>query len=334
MQTGPAPGVPEVASAQTPADRHSTPTPPAYLLRNAPSEAREDATPGVPGDATAETTGDDAPNADGQADEQMRMPAVMALLEAGGVQEPPANLPLIVEALLYAAEQPPTVSQLAQATNVSRDAIEEALDSLDAAAAERGLRLQRSGNSVRLVTAAEAAPFIRKLLGLERPNKLSKAALETLAIVAYQQPVTRGTIERVRGVTCDAPMSTLRLRELIASIGQSDAPGHPQLWATTPAFLDHFGLHDLSELPPLPGLPAPAQQGALDLAADASSDGAAEEAAEDEEEGTAAAAPSDEADTEEADTGSPVPSAAPRTLVPAAPTAEIDFGGLAAAGGD
>ena len=255
MDTGPASGVSGIAAASAtpisqqpteaadgaaaPAARDAAPQPPAYLLRNASAADP----PGTP---------DDAPPGE---EPQPVMPAVMALVEAGEQGESPQNLSLVVEALLFAAEEAPTVSQLAQATNVSRDAIEQALDEL-AAAEGGGLRLQRSGNAVCLVTAPEAAPFIQRLLGLERPNKLSKAALETLAIVAYQQPVTRGAIERVRGVTCDAPLSTLRLRELIASVGQASTPGRPHLWATTPAFLDHFGLTDLSELPSLPGVPA------------------------------------------------------------------------------
>ena len=246
METGPASGASAVAhpAASAPAPPPSTvhsATPPDYLLRDV-------APPAAP--AT--------------------MPAVLALVEAGA-PEPARNLPLIIESLLFAADEPPTVSQIARAANVSRDAVEGALDELSATAPTRGLRLQRSGQTLRLVTAAEAAPFIRRLLGLERPNKLSKAALETLAIIAYQQPVTRGAIERLRGVCCDGPLATLRRRELVASIGQSDAPGRPHLWATTPAFLAHFGLHDLGELPPLPGLSGPATQPALPLPAGAES---------------------------------------------------------------
>ena len=339
MDIGPAPGVPAVVSAETPRGAQ-TPQPPAYLLRD----------PNASDHAPVGQTQIAPPEADGHANApdpstQSPMPAVMALVEAGAPQDAPENLPLIVEALLFSAEEPPTVSQIAQATNVSRDAIEEALDELDAAAADRGLRLQRSGNTVRLVTAAEATPYIRRLLGLERPNKLSKAALETLAIVAYQQPVTRGAIERVRGVTCDAPIATLRLRELIAAVGRSDAPGHPNLWATTPAFLDHFSLHALTELPPLPGLPPPVEQGTLTLEA------ASDPASLDEEPpvnmGPTDAGP---ADVEPVESDSPEPDAdvAPRHAhagTPQAPLAlaassgigtppQHALGGLAAAGGD
>ena len=293
---------PEDAGMTTP----SLAGPPAYLLRETllPRETGPTESP------------DDPPGAGAQ----VVMPAIMALVEAGESGESPENLPLVIEALLFAAEEPPTVSQLAQATHVSRDAIEEALDELAAAAAERGLRVQRDGGSVRLVTAPEAAPSIQRLLGLDRPNKLSKAALETLAIIAYQQPVTRGAVERVRGVTCDGPLATLRGRELIASIGQADTPGRPHLWATTPAFLDHFGLTALTELPPLPGVPAPVAQGALDLdapapVADATSAGDAA-TPEDAEDGPNADLP--DSATEDPTTRDP------RTVANAAAPAEMD----------
>ena len=237
---------PATLTAEAPAPSPRTPQPPPYLLR--------------------ETAASDSPADPDGAGEQVVMPAILALVEAAQAGEPPENLAAVIEALLFAAEEPPTVSELAQATQVSRDAIEEALDELSAAAGGRGLRVQRDGSRVRLVTAPEATSSIQRLLGIDRPNKLSKPALETLAIIAYQQPVTRGAIERVRGVNCDAPVATLRLREMIASVGQADTPGRPHLWATTPAFLDHFGLTTLAELPPLPGLPAPAEQGALELA--------------------------------------------------------------------
>ena len=331
MDTGPASGVSGIAAASAtpisqqpteaadgaaaPAARDAAPQPPAYLLRNASAADP----PGTP---------DDAPPGE---EPQPVMPAVMALVEAGEQGESPQNLSLVVEALLFAAEEAPTVSQLAQATNVSRDAIEQALDEL-AAAEGGGLRLQRSGNAVCLVTAPEAAPFIQRLLGLERPNKLSKAALETLAIVAYQQPVTRGAIERVRGVTCDAPLSTLRLRELIASVGQASTPGRPHLWATTPAFLDHFGLTDLSELPSLPGVPAPVTQGMLGLVGQDESD--LETAAEESTSRGRAAektAPATSGVAEPTVAGPEPAAPAPVRMPPRQPE---DLGGLAAAGGD
>ena len=193
-------------------------------------------------------------------------PAVLALVEAAGDQETPEDLPLVIEALLFSAEEPPTVSALAQATNAPLDAVEQALDVLQAEDTGRGVRIQRNGATVRLVTAPQAAAFIERLLGLERPNRLSKAALETIAIIAYRQPTTRGAIEAVRGVSCDAPLNTLRSRELIQSVGQADTPGRPHLWATTARFLEHFGLSELAELPTLPSVPGrPTTQAAMNL---------------------------------------------------------------------
>ena len=162
------------------------------------------------------------------------------------------DLSIIIEALLFAAEDPPTISTLAKITNSSKDSVNKAIKTLQADAIKRGIRIQRDDIRVRLVTAPEATTYIEQLLGLERPNRLSKAALETIAIIAYQHPLTRSAIEAVRGVSCDAPLNTLRNRELIESVGQADTPGRPHLWATTTRFLDHFGLSHLNELPPLP----------------------------------------------------------------------------------
>lgn len=192
-------------------------------------------------------------------------PRVLRLLEAAADEgDRPSDLPLVLEGLLFVAEEPPAIRHLAEATNVSKDALEAALDELEGGLASRGLRLQRSGETVRLVSAPECAPWVERFLGLERPNRLSKAALETLAIIVYRQPVTRVEVERVRGVSCDGPFQTLRARELIEPVGQVDGPGRPNLWAVTQRFLDHFGLGGLDELPPLPELTPPAEQRRID----------------------------------------------------------------------
>ena len=297
-------------------------TPPAFLLR--PDRAP---TPLVVEQAPPPADAEESPTTLGEGDDESaaaaKQPAVMALLDAVDAAQAPHDLPLVVEALLLAAEEPPTVSQLAQATFSPPDAVEAALETLEQASSDRGLRLQRDGARVRLVTAPEAAPFVQRLLGLERPNRLSKAALETLAIVAYQQPVTRGTIERVRGVSCDAPIATLRARELIASAGQMDSPGRPHLWGTTAGFLEHFSLRGLDELPALAELPPPAAQSRLSLDEDTQD---LETAAPDA--GAAAAAL-------RAPALDPAPTdPAPRRPVPTLLPAPADLGGLAAAGGD
>ena len=178
--------------------------------------------------------------------------------------QPPENLRLTVEALLLVAESPPTVRTLARVTGVSADAIESVLQELETDDS-RGIRLRRHNETVALVSAPEAAPFVERLLGLDTPPRLSKAALETLAVIAYHQPVTREQIERVRGVGASGVIRSLRARDLIAPSGRLDTVGQPLLWSVTARFLDHFGLSALDQLPPLEDLEPPAQQAVLPL---------------------------------------------------------------------
>ena len=178
--------------------------------------------------------------------------------------QPPENLRLTVEALLLVAESPPTVRTLARVTGVSMDAVESVLQELETDDS-RGIRLRRHNETVALVSAPEAAPFVERLLGLDTPPRLSKAALETLAVIAYHQPVTRDQIERVRGVGASGVIRSLRARDLIAPSGRLDTVGQPLLWSVTARFLDHFGLSALDQLPPLEDLEPPAQQAVLPL---------------------------------------------------------------------
>ena len=134
----------------------------------------------------------------------------------------PENLPMVLESLLLVAEEPPTVQMLARVTGVSADAVEQALDQISADES-RGIRLRRHGATIALVSAPEAAPWVEALLGLETPNRLSKAALETLAVIAYHQPVTRSSIERVRGVGAGGSLRTLRSRDLIEPVGRLES---------------------------------------------------------------------------------------------------------------
>lgn len=190
-----------------------------------------------------------------------------------GAAAPPENLRLVLESLLLVAEEPPTVQLLSRVAGVSSKAVEEALAEISADK-QRGIRLRRHEATVALVSAPEAAPWVERLLGLETPNKLSRAALETLAVIAYHQPATRATVERIRGVRADGALRTLQGRDLIEPIGRLDAPGQPLLWGVTPRFLDHFGLGALAELPPLEDLPPPAEQAILPLEDVDESDGA------------------------------------------------------------
>ena len=113
------------------------------------------------------------------------------------------------------------------------------------------MRLQRSGNRVQLVTAPELAPSVERFLGLEARARLSRAALETLAIIAYRQPITRPKIESIRGVGSDSVLRTLLSVGLIEEVGRAPTVGRPILYSTTFEFLQHFGLRSLEELPAL-----------------------------------------------------------------------------------
>lgn len=185
--------------------------------------------------------------------------------DAAPPEPPPQALPALIEALLFVADGPVEASALARALNVTRRRLEGAFEPLAESLANRGTRLQTGPDGVQLVTAPEVALYVEYFLGLEAKRKLSNAALETLAVVAYRQPVTRATVESIRGVNSDAPIATLRARGLIAEGGRAPGPGRPLLFVTTQRFLEHFGLErpeDLPELPPLeePGPPPDAPQ--------------------------------------------------------------------------
>ena len=164
------------------------------------------------------------------------------------------GLPLVLESLLFVVDHAVEESYLARALDVTSTRIEKALDQLEETLREgqRGIRLQRGPEGVALVTAPEAAGRIEHFLGLEASRKLSTAALETLAIIAYRQPITRGQIDSIRGVSSDGAVATLRARALIAPAGYATGPGRPMLFQTTQRFLEHFGLERAGQLPPLP----------------------------------------------------------------------------------
>ena len=163
------------------------------------------------------------------------------------------DLPLSVklEAMLFVAAEPVMTAQLAAALDVAASVVERGLNELDASLSTRGLRLQRHGGRVQLTTAPELAELIERFLGLEATSHLSRAALETLAIIAYQQPVTRPQIDSIRGVNSDSMMKSLLSKGLILESGRADGPGRPILYSTTPEFLQHFGLNSILEMPPL-----------------------------------------------------------------------------------
>jgi segregation and condensation protein B len=155
-----------------------------------------------------------------------------------------------LEALLFVAERPLSRREIAAIARVDRATVDERLGDLEVALANRGIRLILSDDRVELVTAPDAGALIARYVGVDAV-RLSPAALETLAIVAYRQPVTKSAVERIRGVDSDYTIRSLLHRRLVVELGRSEAPGRPFLYGTGFEFLERFGLTSLDELPPL-----------------------------------------------------------------------------------
>jgi segregation and condensation protein B len=181
------------------------------------------------------------------------------------------RLKAIIESLLFAAGEPVSLTQIANALDdVPRDEIRKALTDMARAYADgaRGITLEEIAGGYQLRTPREYAPYIRRLLAA-RPPRLSRPLLETLAIVAYRQPITRPEIEQLRGVDSGGVLETLAERNLIKIAGRKEAPGRPIVYATTSDFLEVFGLKDLNGLPDLEefrALEAPPESAALEAA--------------------------------------------------------------------
>lgn len=156
-----------------------------------------------------------------------------------------------VEALLFVSAGPTDVSRLASALDVAPKEIDRALDDLKRDLVDRGLRLQVHRGGYQLTSAPQAASDIERLLNLETTSRLTRAALEILAIIAYEQPVTRPHIDSIRGVNSESALQTLLRHGLVEETGRSEGPGRPILYATTADFLQHFGLGSLEQMPPL-----------------------------------------------------------------------------------
>jgi segregation and condensation protein B len=162
-----------------------------------------------------------------------------------------------LEALLFVAPSSVSPSQLAAALEISTGEVEAGLADLEASYRQRGLRLQRHRGRVQLTTSSEVAPLVERFLGLEATSRLSRAALEALAIVAYQQPVTRPQVDAIRGVNSDGVLKSLLSKGLIEEVGRAESPGRPILYTSTTDFLQYFGLDSLEGLPPLAPEPSP-----------------------------------------------------------------------------
>ena len=161
------------------------------------------------------------------------------------------NLGAIVEAILFVAGDPVRVEDLAHAMNLTASEMQEALEQLsDHLTLEgRGIQLNRSGESVFLSIRPAFAPQVEAFLQPLQKRPLSQAVLETLSIIAYRQPCTRGDIESIRGVKCDYSVQSLLAKGFIEECGQRETLGRPTLYRTTDAFLKHFGIESLEDLP-------------------------------------------------------------------------------------
>jgi segregation and condensation protein B len=155
-----------------------------------------------------------------------------------------------IEALLFVAERPLTRAELRSVAKLSSDEIDERLGDLEVQLRDRGIRLISTGDQVMLGTSPESGQLIARYLGADTV-RLSPAALETLAIIAYRQPVTRGVIERIRGVDSGHVVRGLLHRRLINELGRAETPGRPILYGTSMEFMERFGLTSLDDLPPI-----------------------------------------------------------------------------------
>ncbi len=166
------------------------------------------------------------------------------------------NWSSIVESLLFAAgDEGLTLKQISQVLEIDDKLAEEVLCKLMEdynCNPDRGIMIVELAGTYQLATKKENAPYLKKLVESPQTTTLSQASLETLAIIAYKQPITRAEIEEIRGVKTERPLQTLVGKGLVKEVGRLEGPGRPILYGTTKEFLDYFGLKSLDELPPLP----------------------------------------------------------------------------------
>jgi segregation and condensation protein B len=168
-----------------------------------------------------------------------------------GAAPPPLELTeAALEALLFVAERPLSRREIAALAGTDRATVDARLGDLEVSLRDRGIRLLVDADRVELATAPEGGALVARYVGADAV-RLSPASLETLAIVAYRQPVTKSAIERIRGVDSDYTIRTLVHRRLVVELGRADAPGRPFLYGTGFEFLERFGLTSLDDLPPL-----------------------------------------------------------------------------------
>jgi segregation and condensation protein B len=164
------------------------------------------------------------------------------------------SLPTVLESILFVADKPVEIGLLSRVTGHGADVVGLVVDEIAADWQGRGVRIQRSGTAVQMVTAPESTPYVQAFLGVDEEQRLTHAPLVALTIIAYRQPITRPAIEKILGKSCDYSVAALKARELITEVGRSNGPGRPYLYGTTFRFLEHFGLEKPEDLPPLPEL--------------------------------------------------------------------------------
>lgn len=159
----------------------------------------------------------------------------------------------ILEAVLFVAEQPITEAELAEVLEIPRDDVAVTLGELEGELrdAGRGVTLRRVGGGWRMYSIPDAHPYLERFAATEKATRLSNAALETLAVVSYKQPVSRGQVSEVRGVDSERALHTLVRRGLVVEVGRASGPGQALLYGTTDLFLERLGIDSLAELPPL-----------------------------------------------------------------------------------
>src|SRR5437763_8998212 len=172
-----------------------------------------------------------------------------------------AQIAAAIESVLFVSGRPLECAELRKLLDIDEATLIEGLQGLaqQLEGQGRGIRLQRLGEQVQLVTAPEMARYVAALLGLPMTAKLTTAAMETLAVISYRQPVTRGQIEAVRGVNSDRALASLIQHGLVIEVGRAQSVGRPTLFATTPEFLQQFGLTRLDQLPHFEDSPSPTQ---------------------------------------------------------------------------
>ncbi|MBP6963656.1 MAG: SMC-Scp complex subunit ScpB [Armatimonadetes bacterium] len=181
---------------------------------------------------------------------------------------PIEKLKAVLECMLFVSPQPLTVEHVAESLQMDEGTVDRAIHELRLDYGGRGLQIARIAGGYQMCTRPEYAEHVSRLLKPER-IRLSRAALETSAIIAYRQPITQPEIEAIRGVNSDGVVKTLMERNLIRQIGRKESPGRPMLYSTTEEFLNHFGLSDLSQLPELEDVVLPEQPRSEDTPAEA-----------------------------------------------------------------